>query len=74
MRSQTRMIARTIVSAAIVFGTAIIPAAPTGADPSPFNTLSCNCPQTSAPGSKARHDGITQGLRTGLSAWSRQAS
>jgi hypothetical protein len=65
-----RTIARILLSIAIALGAAVMGAPPTGADPSPFNTLSCDCPQQTAPGSQARRDRINQGLRAGTSAWS----
>jgi hypothetical protein len=64
------MIVRMLVSVALVLGAAVMGAAPAAADPSPFNTLHCNCPQQTAPGGQARRDGITQGLRAGVFAWS----
>ena len=64
------MIVRILVSVAIALGAGVTGAAPTGADPSPFDTLSCDCPQKAPPGSQARRDAIRQGLRAGMSSWS----
>lgn len=69
-RDGDRVITRMLVSVAIVFGSGALGAAPGNADPTPFNTLGCNCPEKAAPGSQARRDEITQGLRRGMSAWS----
>ncbi|MGD1237657.1 hypothetical protein [Mycobacterium seoulense] len=60
-RATTRMLAYL----AIVLGFGLVGAAPAGADPSPFNTLSCGCPETAPAGSAARKDEITRGLRLG---------
>ncbi|OBH91711.1 hypothetical protein A5678_10565 [Mycobacterium sp. E2733] len=54
-----------LVSVAIVVGSGLVAAAPAGADPSPFSTLSCSCPETAPAGSPARSDEITQGIRAG---------
>ncbi|MCV7445676.1 hypothetical protein H7K33_25885 [Mycobacterium paraense] len=40
-----------------------------GADPNPFGTLRCDCPETAPVGSAQRSNEITQGIREGLSAW-----
>lgn len=66
VRRNDRAIARILVSAALVFGPGALGAAPAGADPSPFNTLSSSCNQT-APGGR---DALLQGIRRGISDWS----
>ncbi|WP_231124294.1 hypothetical protein [Mycobacterium colombiense] len=68
MRRNDRAIARILVSAAVVFGSGVL-AAPAGADPNPFNTLSSSCNQT-APGGR---DALLQGIRRGISDWSAAA-
>ncbi|WP_082977236.1 hypothetical protein [Mycobacterium sp. 852002-50816_SCH5313054-b] len=40
-----------------------------GADPNPFGTLRCGCPETAPPGSAERRDEIARGIREGLAAW-----
>ncbi len=40
-----------------------------GADPSPFATLRCGCPEAAPPGSAERSNEIARGIREGLSAW-----
>lgn len=55
-----------LACAAIAFGSIVVVAAPpAGADPNPFNSLSCNCPETAPPGSAARGDEIARGIRLG---------
>ncbi|GAB1811212.1 hypothetical protein MUNTM_02490 [Mycobacterium sp. MUNTM1] len=49
-----------------MFGSGVLGAAPAGADPSPFNTLSSSCNQ-SAP---AGRDALLQGIRRGIADWS----
>ncbi|WP_250160660.1 hypothetical protein [Mycobacterium senriense] len=65
MRRNDRAVARILVSAAVVFGSAVL-AAPAGADPSPFNTLSSSCNQTAPAG----RDALLQGIRRGIADWS----
>lgn len=55
-----------LVSAAVMFGPAILVAAPAGADPSPFNTLSSSCNDTAPAG----RDALIQGIRRGIADWS----
>jgi hypothetical protein len=51
----------------------VVGAAPASADPkpgnnpSPFATLSCDCPKTATAGSPAPRDKVAQGLQDGLS-------
>jgi hypothetical protein len=74
-RRNDRVITRWLIGLAIAFGvgfvsgtvSGVLEAAPAGADPSPFNTLSCSCQESAPPGSPARRDEITRGLRQGLS-------
>lgn len=54
-----------LACAAIAFGSVLVAAPPAGADPNPFNSLSCNCPETAPPGSAARSDEIARGIRLG---------
>lgn len=58
--------ARILIGIAVAVGIGLAGAAPAGADPSPFNTLSCRCPDTSPSGSAARADEIARGLHRGL--------
>ncbi|OBB65526.1 MULTISPECIES: hypothetical protein [unclassified Mycobacterium] len=64
-RATTRM----LVYAAIAVGLGLVAAGPAGADPSPFSTLSCGCPETAPAGSPARGDEITRGIRAGELGW-----
>ncbi|MCV7351428.1 hypothetical protein H7K15_14995 [Mycobacterium parmense] len=43
--------------------------APAGADPNPFSTLGCGCPETAPTGTPARRDEITLGIRQGIVKW-----
>lgn len=64
-RRNDRAITRLLVGAAVVFGCGALGAAPAGADPSPFGTLSSACNQT-APGGR---DALLQGIRRGIADW-----
>ncbi|OBC00774.1 hypothetical protein A5782_21010 [Mycobacterium sp. 852002-40037_SCH5390672] len=57
---------RILVSAAVVFGPCVLAAAPAGADPNPFSTLSSSCNETAPAG----RDALLQGIRRGISDWS----
>lgn len=64
------MIAKILIGAAVSLGIGVMGAAPAGADPSAFGTLTCGC-QTKAPaGSPMRRDEITRGIRQSLADWS----
>ncbi|OBB79009.1 hypothetical protein A5760_21560 [Mycobacterium colombiense] len=58
--------ARILVSAAVMVGCGVLGAAPAGADPSPFNTLSSSCNQTAPAG----RDALLEGIRRGIADWS----
>jgi hypothetical protein len=67
-------IAKILVSAAIVVGSAVAAAAPAGADPNPagtqpnpFGALSCNCRETAPAGSPQLKDEIDRGIAAGRS-------
>ncbi|MGV0043622.1 hypothetical protein ACRU43_25880 [Mycobacterium colombiense] len=66
MRRIDRAIARMLVSAAVMVGSGVLAAAPAGADPSPFSTLSSSCNQTAPAG----RDALLQGIRRGIADWS----
>jgi hypothetical protein len=72
-----RVIAKILVSTAIVLGAFVGAAAPasadtnsTGAHPNPFSTLSCSCPATTPAGGPGRKEDISRGIHSGVSAWS----
>jgi hypothetical protein len=65
-RRHDRAISRLLVAAAVVFGCGALAAAPAGADPSPYNTLSSSCNQTAPWG----RDALLQGIRRGIADWS----
>ena len=60
------MITKVLVSAAIVASAGVGVAAPAGADPSVFNTLSCNCQQTVSQRGTLVNDQINRGIQQGL--------
>ncbi|WP_145013894.1 hypothetical protein [Mycobacterium marseillense] len=60
-----RALTALLVSAAVALGSGAPGAAPAGADPNPYGTLSSGC-QQKAP---ADRDAIIQGIRRGLSQW-----
>lgn len=70
------LIAKTLISAAIVLGSSVGGAAPASADtdpvsadPNPFSALSCNCQQEAPPDSPAlRQEEIDRGIQAGLTA------
>ena len=62
------LIAKILVSAAIVLGCCVGGAAPASADPSAFATLSCSCRETAPAGSPALKAEIDRGIGEGLSA------
>lgn len=74
VRRNDRAIARTLLSVVIAFGSCCAAgfpgAAPAGADPTPFTTLSSSCPGTAPAGSPASRELMTQGIRRGISDWS----
>ncbi|BBZ69052.1 hypothetical protein [Mycobacterium paraseoulense] len=72
-RRNNRLTVRTLAYLAIVLGSGLAGAAPAGADPSPFNTLSCSCPEAAPAGSAARNDEITRGIRRGELGWPQRA-
>lgn len=67
---------KTVICAAVAVGAGVgvgvvgATAAPAGADPSAFGTLTCSCQATAPVGSKARRDEITRGIRQSLADWS----
>ena len=61
------MIAKLLVSGAIVFAACLGLAAPANADPSVFNVLSCSCPEVTPADSPVRADKMNQGIQQGLS-------
>ena len=61
------MVSKILVSAALAVGAAVAVAAPAGADPSVFSTLSCSCAETVSDGKAPAADQVKQGLRAGLS-------
>ncbi|MDM4141260.1 MULTISPECIES: hypothetical protein [Mycobacterium] len=65
-RRRDRVTTRLLVSAAVLFGTGVLVAAPAGADPSPFGTLSSSCNETAPAG----RDALIQGIRRGITDWS----
>lgn len=69
-RRTNRATTRILAFLAIVTGLGLVGAAPAGADTSPFNTLSCSCPETAPAGSPARSDEIKRGIRQGELGWS----
>ncbi|OBH29550.1 hypothetical protein A5692_20645 [Mycobacterium sp. E342] len=64
-RRNNRATIRMLACLAIVLGSGLVGVAPAGADSSPFNTLSCSCPETAPAGSTARSDEIARGIRRG---------
>lgn len=64
-RRNNRATRRILAYLAVIVGSGLVGAAPAGADPSPFNTLSCSCPETAPAGSTARKDEIARGIRLG---------
>jgi hypothetical protein len=60
------VIAKVLLSAAIVVSTAVGAAAPAGADPSVFGTLSCNCPQKVSKSGASVTDQINRGIQQGM--------
>lgn len=64
-RRNGRAIAALLVGAAIAFGSGAPGAAPAGADPSPFSTLSSGC-QDKGP---ADRDALVRGIRHGIADW-----
>jgi len=61
------MIAKIVVGSAIALGAVVGCAASASADPSPFGTLSCSCPETAPAGSPVLIEKIDQGIQQGLS-------
>jgi hypothetical protein len=55
-----------ILVAAAVAAAAVGVAAPAGADPSPFNVLSCDCSPTVSKGGPPATDQMELGIQTGL--------
>jgi len=69
------LMAKTLISAAIVVGSCIVGAAPASADPNPastgsnpFSALSCDCQEAAPPNSPALTQEIHRGIQAGLSA------
>ncbi len=58
-----------IATGCCVAGSAAAQADPdaVGADPNPFGTLRCGCPETASGDGAERRDAIARGLREGLS-------
>lgn len=65
-RRHARVTAGLLVSAAVLLGPSALVAAPAGADPNPFSTLSSSCNETA----QADRDALIQGIRRGISDWS----
>lgn len=67
------MIAKILTGAAMMVtavGIGVMGAAPAGADPSAFGTLTCGCQPKAPAGSAIRRDEITRGIRQSLADWS----
>ncbi len=62
----TKMLARLLVGVVIASGAGAWAAAAVSADPNPFSTLSCACPETAPQGSPLLTDQIVQGIQQGL--------
>ncbi len=60
------MVTKLVVGAAIAGAAAMGMAAPAGAEPSPFNVLSCSCPPTVPKGGPSVADQINRGIETAL--------
>jgi len=60
------LVSKILVSATLAVGAAVAVAAPAGADPSVFNDLSCNCPETISNGGSSVADQIDRGIQSGL--------
>jgi hypothetical protein len=60
------VITKLLVSGAVVVGTAIALAIPTGADPSVFSTLSCGCDPRAFVANPPVQDQINLGIQDGL--------
>jgi hypothetical protein len=60
-----------IATSCCVAGAAPAPADPDahGAEPNPYGTLRCGCPDAAGPDSAERRNEINRGIRQGLSAW-----
>ncbi|EFG76025.1 hypothetical protein HMPREF0591_4013 [Mycobacterium parascrofulaceum ATCC BAA-614] len=56
-----------LVGVALTFGAACWTAASANADPSPFNTLSCSCQETSPADGATLMDKVDRGIQQGLS-------
>ena len=72
-RPHRRVITKILVSAAIALGGGLVAAAPAAADPhaidtspNPFGVLGCNCRQTAPADSPQSRQGISRGIREGL--------
>ena len=69
------VIAKMLISGAIVVGACVAGAAPASAGtgptppPNPFSGLTCNCRQTAPPGSPTQQAEIDRGIQQGSSAW-----
>ena len=68
-RRRHRLIMKLLAGFPIALGCYVAGAAPVGADPNPFSTLSCSCRQTAPVGSADPREEIDRGIREGLSAW-----
>ena len=64
-----RLIMKLLTGFPIAVGCCVAGAAPVGADPNPFSTLSCSCRQTAPVGSADPREEIDRGIQEGLSAW-----
>jgi hypothetical protein len=72
----TVLIAKTLISAAIVLGSSVGGAAPASADtdpvkagPNPFSALNCECRQATPPDGPAhRQEELDRGIQVGLTA------
>lgn len=57
--------ARMLVAAVVAVGPGVLVAAPAGADPSPFGTLSSSCRDQAAAG----RDALIRGIHRGVADW-----
>jgi hypothetical protein len=62
-------VTRRLVAFPIALGCGAAGAAPAGAEPNPFGTLSCSCEQAASVGGVDPVEEIRRGIREGLSAW-----
>jgi hypothetical protein len=62
------LIAKFLVSGAIVLAPCVGSAVPAYADPSVFGVLSCGCQEAAPPGSPARMQNVNKGIQQGLAS------